>query len=1136
MPILGPLNLKAGRKTLFKSCQQTCNSHQLRVSTRFLFEPGRSTVTRRDRRAKLTTNALSLSGLIVLGKTVSGPSAMDYFNDALPFLSQTQTDYGEDISGLILAFEEPASLSYASTQSASDGPPNSTSPSLESIKKRKHSDPSDTSSSTIDDRPAKRPKQDNDPDHPYIIAASRLVEEYPGLPHGVLFELARLITASKLSIGDISSCQLSKLKGNNVQSAPETIRVLFPDTASDARQDPAFVQEAAATSPWEELDKEEDALSLDPYAGLGHGEHTPGWYGGKIEFRGSLEHDGSYRVKLERCALGPSCRFSRRFGSKNILRIKIKSSLLHSQDNGLQDFFRKPFVLWGSVFRSFYAKDDTVFLFRTNEGMVDGEIVPKQFPGFSLLEFLDWHNPPLPNSNQAMTKWTARFALGLSNSVPGPIPQNIHDIDDILSAEKSDMTDGCGEFSRSMSLAVCRQMGLEECPTGVQFRGRGTKGMVTERADTSPSGPLEIWLRPSQIKIRYPADHHDPLDPTLRIFEILRTSRMRSPARVSSETIINLAENGVPHPIFIHLLRASVAQIVEGLTTWEGPEAMYTLWTNVERAGAVVTSRRAREAGGEARARGFSERSNDEDEDEDEDGIEFDKALGERSSAWWADQTSGQPSSLEETVMVLLDAGFTPNNSAILREKLKQVVKTRIKDRVKNFRYELLHSAIAFVVPDPYGVLGPDEIQVKSSRRNLMDLDGLPTDTILGDVLLTRNPCKVPTDVRKVRAVEDPLLRNYTDVIVCSVQGQRRLLDYLAGGDYDGDTATVIWAPEFVTPFKNADEKYSKEPDGLDSCFTSAGNEKVVDFVERTRSLSLLDQTREAQKYLLGALRDSSLVGAYSTMHDNAIYSLGYGNPRTVKLAYKFCKVLDGSKTGLRIKPATLKADTKDYKKTRGPEWKEWKAKAERKPKERASNEPFTKRGKNSEYITGPFIMDDLRRYAKKESDKILANMEEVFQALDVVRDHHLTQPWDDADKMANRGTPELQAAKRRDLDRIKYHVEDMFREHRSQIQKNFTGKQIETRQDILRNLSKRFVASPTLDHMETFTDAASISRLRASYAYLYDFRQKAKGPGFSRFPWDMALRDLCHIKASALGPSKTVTIGFYERFRLSRR
>ena len=38
--------------------------------------------------------------------------------------------------------------------------------------------------------------------------------------------------------------------------------------------------------------------------------------------------------------------------------------------------------------------------------------------------------------------------------------------------------------------------------------------------------------------------------------------------------------------------------------------------------------------------------------------------------------------------------------------------------------------------PDPYGVLGPGEIQVKSSMRNLPDREGRLTDVIKGDVLV----------------------------------------------------------------------------------------------------------------------------------------------------------------------------------------------------------------------------------------------------------------------------------------------------------------------------------------------------------------------------------------------------------------
>jgi hypothetical protein len=185
--------------------------------------------------------------------------------------------------------------------------------------------------------------------------------------------------------------------------------------------------------------------------------------------------------------------------------------------------------------------------------------------------------------------------------------------------------------------------------------------------------------------------------------DILRTSYMKSPARISPETIINLAENGVPHRVFVDLMKANVANIIAGLTTWEGPDAMYELWLNVERAGAVCFARRAREAAGESRVRGFGDRQideDDDDEDEDEEKIDsFDKALDQHSSAWWADHISGCPSSLEETVMVLLDSGFTPQECPILREKLKQVVTTKVKSRTQNYRYDIELSTTAFVIP-----------------------------------------------------------------------------------------------------------------------------------------------------------------------------------------------------------------------------------------------------------------------------------------------------------------------------------------------------------------------------------------------------------------------------------------------------
>jgi len=106
--------------------------------------------------------------------------------------------------------------------------------------------------------------------------------------------------------------------------------------------------------------------------------------------------------------------------------------------------------------------------------------------------------------------------------------------------------------------------------------------------------------------------------------------------------------------------------------------------------------------------------------------------------------------------MVLLDSGFTPQNSAILREKLHAIVKKTINTYVLKYRIDVPMSCSALLVPgqplslfswltvlmvysiDTRGVLAPDEIHIKSSHRNFKTQDRVETDIIIGDVLVCR--------------------------------------------------------------------------------------------------------------------------------------------------------------------------------------------------------------------------------------------------------------------------------------------------------------------------------------------------------------------------------------------------------------
>jgi hypothetical protein len=67
-----------------------------------------------------------------------------------------------------------------------------------------------------------------------------------------------------------------------------------------------------------------------------------------------------------------------------------------------------------------------------------------------------------------------------------------------------------------------------------------------------------------------------------------------------------------------------------------------------------MAARMAREASGEAKARGYRLREAEDVEFDDEDGLTELDETHQRSTAWWADEISGCPSSIEETVLVLL--------------------------------------------------------------------------------------------------------------------------------------------------------------------------------------------------------------------------------------------------------------------------------------------------------------------------------------------------------------------------------------------------------------------------------------------------------------------------------------------------
>ena len=108
-------------------------------------------------------------------------------------------------------------------------------------------------------------------------------------------------------------------------------------------------------------------------------------------------------------------------------------------------------------------------------------------------------------------------------------------------------------------------------------------------------------------------------------------------------------------------------------------------------------------------------------------------------------------------------------------------------------------------IVDEYNVLKPDQVYI---QYTILDRDSNDDDDnnnnnktkILDNrkVVITKNPCHHPGDIRTFTAVNYPQLKHLKDVIVFSQQGDRPAPHDISGSDLDGDEYLVVWHEDLV--------------------------------------------------------------------------------------------------------------------------------------------------------------------------------------------------------------------------------------------------------------------------------------------------------------------------------------------------
>lgn len=200
------------------------------------------------------------------------------------------------------------------------------------------------------------------------------------------------------------------------------------------------------------------------------------------------------------------------------------------------------------------------------------------------------------------------------------------------------------------------------------------------------------------------------------------------------------------------------------------------------------------------------------------------------------------------------------------------------------------------------------------------------------------------------------------------------------------------------------------------------------------------------------------------------------------------------------------------------------------------------------------FVMDVLKAAMDEASSVQYQRIDAQFSMLPKLRDADLVAPWEEAEAsmeellaQPEEGAQTVAKARRDALGEIKRQVVRVYelsstlmrpssstsRASEKANRAEFTNYSIEHRQDLLRRVSLEFVSGPDRAQMAaSLLSKEEVARLRASYAYLYDWSRK---PGGTRFPWNVAMRELGVIKLSARGELKPLSQDFYEKMQMRK-
>ncbi|KAI8647751.1 RNA dependent RNA polymerase-domain-containing protein [Parasitella parasitica] len=161
----------------------------------------------------------------------------------------------------------------------------------------------------------------------------------------------------------------------------------------------------------------------------------------------------------------------------------------------------------------------------------------------------------------------------------------------------------------------------------------------------------------------------------------------------------------------------------------------------------------------------------------------------------------------------LIQAGFLERGDPYIKNLLNLFRVNILKDLKKKAKIVVPKGAFLLGVMDETGILEEGEIFVQIN--DISANRGMSKEIITGDVVVFRNPCFHPGDIRIVKAVDREELHYLVDVVVFSSKGARDIPSMCSGGDLDGDDYTIYWDPRLIPSSNYVAMDYTPAPPKL---------------------------------------------------------------------------------------------------------------------------------------------------------------------------------------------------------------------------------------------------------------------------------------------------------------------------------